>query len=555
MNLRKILSKVVTTALIVTTVGVVQPAKTYAADISLSSLSVRGTNMWKAGEKFSADFKATANPSNEMECSFALYEGTNTYTQPVYHSRDKQNYKMDKAKTYTLQVYVSFKNDENYFGSVEYAYLNGIYLKDLYTNSGLTDNYFQITEMQGTVYMTKKLTYEPMIEGFVLSDNFLDAGDVSITGPANWKSGDTFDGSKYTATAETGIPLYVYTRLEDTKGTILYDSEEKTTPYKLEKGKEYKRWIFVYVGDGTDFTYTFGDTGKVKVNGVEFDHGSHEGEYTFGPDKYSINIDSLIKYYKTADSICDLPDELDLGVVSVDGTFDWCDGEKVTLDKFTVKSSEGYKLNKHVRINKGTETVYDSDDSKLSNFTVKEGEKYELTVFVSIDNGDDYEKNNWGYCWIGNVDALLVNGKSIKDYRIIDDSNAIKYTCTFTGGKAKPVEVKTTTDTKKDQPKVTAKKTQEVKIKAKAKTIKAKKAKKNLKIKKVFTIKGAQGTVSYQINKAKLKKQFKINKKGIITLKKKLKKGTYKVKVKVIVAGNDEYEEFSKVVTVKIKVK
>ncbi|HAH18895.1 MAG TPA: hypothetical protein DCL29_07820, partial [Eubacterium sp.] len=89
----------------------------------------------------------------------------------------------------------------------------------------------------------------------------------------------------------------------------------------------------------------------------------------------------------------------------------------------------------------------------------------------------------------------------------------------------------------------------------KAKTIKAKKAKKNLKIKKVFTIKGAQGTVSYQINKAKLKKQFKINKKGIITLKKKLKKGTYKVKVKVIVAGNDEYEEFSKVVTVKIKVK
>ena len=429
MNLRKILSKVVTTALIVTTVGVVQPAKTYAADISLSSLSVRGTNMWKAGEKFSADFKATARPSNEMECSFALYEGTNTHTEPVYHSSDNQNYKMDKAKTYTLQVYVSFKNDENYFDSVEYAYLNGIYLKDLYTNSGLTDNYFQITEMQGTVYMTKKLTYEPMIEGFVLSDNFLDAGDISITGPNNWQPGDTFDGSKYKATAETGVPLSVYVRLEDADRNVLYDSETKKTPYKLEKGKWYRRWIFIYVGDGE--VYTFGNTGKVKLNGKEYKHG-------FGPDKWSIDVESMLNYFKTADSITDLPDELDLGVVSVDGKLDWCDGEKFVPD-VTVKTSEDYRLNKHVRLFKGKEVVYDSDDAKLNNYTIKEGESYKLTVYVSIDNGDN---DDWGYCWIGNVDALLVNGKSVKNYDIIDDSNAIEYTYSFVAGKAKPVEVK-----------------------------------------------------------------------------------------------------------------
>ena len=52
------------------------------------------------------------------------------------------------------------------------------------------------------------------------------------------------------------------------------------------------------------------------------------------------------------------------------------------------------------------------------------------------------------------------------------------------------------------------------------------------------------------------KKYFKVNKKnGKITVKKGLKKGTYKLKIKVTAAGNANYNAGSKSVTVKIKVK
>ena len=42
---------------------------------------------------------------------------------------------------------------------------------------------------------------------------------------------------------------------------------------------------------------------------------------------------------------------------------------------------------------------------------------------------------------------------------------------------------------------------------------------------------------------------------GKITVKKKTKKGTYKIKVKVRAAGNESYEELSKIVTIKVRVK
>ena len=51
------------------------------------------------------------------------------------------------------------------------------------------------------------------------------------------------------------------------------------------------------------------------------------------------------------------------------------------------------------------------------------------------------------------------------------------------------------------------------------------------------------------------KKKFTVNKTtGNVTVKKGLKKGTYKVKIKVTAAGNDNYKEAIKPVTVTIKV-
>ncbi|MCR5543399.1 MAG: hypothetical protein K6F55_04550, partial [Eubacterium sp.] len=85
--------------------------------------------------------------------------------------------------------------------------------------------------------------------------------------------------------------------------------------------------------------------------------------------------------------------------------------------------------------------------------------------------------------------------------------------------------------------------------------------KKNLVVKKAKAMKitKAQGKVSYKlagVNKKKFKKYFKVNSKtGKITVKKKLKKGIYKVKIKVTAAGNDKYKKVTKTVTVKVRVK
>ncbi len=51
-------------------------------------------------------------------------------------------------------------------------------------------------------------------------------------------------------------------------------------------------------------------------------------------------------------------------------------------------------------------------------------------------------------------------------------------------------------------------------------------------------------------------KKITINKTtGKVTVKKKLKKGTYKIKVKVTAAGNSNYKTLTRTVTFKLKVK
>ena len=102
------------------------------------------------------------------------------------------------------------------------------------------------------------------------------------------------------------------------------------------------------------------------------------------------------------------------------------------------------------------------------------------------------------------------------------------------------------------------KKVQSVVVKASKKTIKASKLKKKAQTVKSIIVKSAQGTVSYKITggNKKSKKALKINSKtGKITVKKKAKKGAYKVKVTVTASGNEIYNAGSKTVTVIIKVK
>ncbi|MDO4538706.1 MAG: hypothetical protein Q4B54_11130, partial [Coriobacteriales bacterium] len=82
------------------------------------------------------------------------------------------------------------------------------------------------------------------------------------------------------------------------------------------------------------------------------------------------------------------------------------------------------------------------------------------------------------------------------------------------------------------------------KLKKKAQTILAKNA---------FVVSKAQGKVTYK--RISGNKKITINSAGKITLKKGLKKGTYKVRVKVTAAGTTAYKAGAKTVTLSIKVK
>lgn len=93
-------------------------------------------------------------------------------------------------------------------------------------------------------------------------------------------------------------------------------------------------------------------------------------------------------------------------------------------------------------------------------------------------------------------------------------------------------------------------------------TLKAKKLKKkNQTIKKAKAYKITQnaGKVTFKkvgLNKKKFNKKFTVNAKtGNITIKKGVKKGTYKLNVKVTAAGNTNYNSLAKTVTVTVRVK
>lgn len=115
------------------------------------------------------------------------------------------------------------------------------------------------------------------------------------------------------------------------------------------------------------------------------------------------------------------------------------------------------------------------------------------------------------------------------------------------------------TTPKETSPVVFKRKSNPIKVSVKTRTVKLKKLKKKAQRIKPITIKKAKGRVKIRIETVKKtrKKYFKFNSKGTLTIKKwkKAKKGTYKIKTKVISFGTSKYLPKSIVKTIKISIK
>ncbi|MDO4400048.1 MAG: hypothetical protein Q4D27_03750 [Coriobacteriia bacterium] len=229
----------------------------------------------------------------------------------------------------------------------------------------------------------------------------------------------------------------------------------------------------------------------------------------------------------------------------------------VTLDGATLKAGTDYTVSYKNNVNAGTASVVVAGTgiyggSVTATFTINKASLADATV-------SGIAKKTYTGKALTQTPTVKVGGATLKqgtDYTLAYKSNknvgtatvTIKGTGNYSGSVAKSFKIVKAANTLK----VTAKKPalKASSLKKKAQVIKKAKA---------YTVKTAKGTVTYKltsVSKTAFKKFFKVNaKNGNITVKKGLKKGTYKVKVKVTAAGTANYKKLAKTVTVVVKVK
>lgn len=164
------------------------------------------------------------------------------------------------------------------------------------------------------------------------------------------------------------------------------------------------------------------------------------------------------------------------------------------------------------------------------NDAFKAGHQYFVAVYLTAKDGYEFSYDT----------TATVNGQNA-DIEMDGDQLVVKYT----------FETITSANTLSVKPKT-----------AKVKYKKLRKKKQTVARSKVMTVSNPQGNVKYSLvtvkrgKSKKYKKYFKINATtGNVSIKKKLRKGTYKITCTVTASGNSEYKSGTKTVTFKIKVK
>ena len=163
--------------------------------------------------------------------------------------------------------------------------------------------------------------------------------------------------------------------------------------------------------------------------------------------------------------------------------------------------------------------------------------------------------------------TIYVNGTTTVTATVVNASGNTTFTSSntkvatvasngkVTGKKAGTVTITATNNGKSDSVQIKViKRANTMKAKAKSKVLNVKYNKKTtFKKTKAFKITGAKGTVTFK--KASGNSKITVSKKGVVTVKKGIKKGAYSVKVKVTAKGNNAYKAKTQKVTLKFKVK
>ena len=259
----------------------------------------------------------------------------------------------------------------------------------------------------------------------------------------------------------------------------------------------------------------------------------------------------------------------------------------VTVSSVTLKNTSGTQLASTHSFSKGEQVVLSVVYSINSTYKLAGDIKDHTTLNGNKPSSHDTSKNTLTYVFTAsgyiNINGIEVTGIADKTYtgEAITQAPVVTYngkTLTegtdYKIGYANNVEAGTATVVISGTGNYGGAKTvtfeilqasNTVTVKGKTVKVKYKKLRKKaqaISTSKVLTITNPKGTLTYSLvtvkrgKSKKYKKYFKVNAaNGIVTVKKKLRKGKYKVTVKVMASGDENYKGATKSVTFTVKVK